>query len=285
MSRIKIMADSPCDLPIEIANEYGITIMPIKFTINNTTYRDKFDMDTDEFYKTLRETGEIPVTSQITPIEFEDYFRETAKDCDEIIAVILSGNASGTFQNAVLAKNIVEEETNVKIHLVDSQSFTFCYGYSALKAAQMVKEGKSSEEIIAKLNEILSKQKVYFGVETLDYLKKGGRIKTTTAVIGGILDIRPLLMIKDGLVSSIDKVKGEKKLFSRMVEYACSAAEEIGENVKFYVLGSDNPDKVDTLEKMLEEKGYKAEDDKFYIGPIIGTHAGPGAYGIMVTID
>jgi len=285
MSRIKIMADSPCDLPLEIADKYGVTIMPIKFTINGTTYRDKFDMDTSKFYRILRETGEIPVTSQITPVEFEDYFREAANDCDEIIAIILSGSSSGTFQNATLAKNIIEDERNVKIHLIDSQSFTFAYGHTVLKAAKMVQEGKSSDEIVAKITNTLETQKVYFGVETLDYLKKGGRIKTTTAVIGGILDIRPLLMIKDGLVSSIDKVKGEKKLFSKMVEYACSAAEDIGENVKFYVLGSDNLDKVDTLKKMLEEKGYKAEDEQFYIGAIIGTHAGPGAYGIITTID
>ncbi len=284
MSRIKIMADSPCDIPLSLANESDITIIPIKFTIDGTTYRDKYDMEIQEFYKVLRETGAVPVTSQITPLEFEEAFREEAKDYDEIIAIILSGSSSGTFQNANLAKSIVEDETDVKIHLVDSQSFSFAYGYSVLKAAKMVKEGKTSSEIIEKLNNILSTQKVYFGVETLDYLKKGGRIKTTTAVIGGILDIRPVLMIKDGLVSAIDKVKGEKKFFSKIIEYVVSAAAEI-ENHKIYVLHSDVPEKAEILKGMLREKGLKPEEEQFYVGPVIGTHAGPGAYGIIVTVD
>ncbi len=284
MSRIKIMADSPCDVPLSLANEYDITIIPIKFTIDSKTYRDKYDMDTKEFYEVLRKTGAVPVTSQITPLEFEEAFREASKEYDEIIAVILSGSSSGTLQNANLAKSIIEEETNVKIHIVDSQSFTFAYGYSVLKAAKMVKEGKSSDQIVQKLNHILSTQQVYFGVETLDYLKKGGRIKTTTAVIGGILDIRPVLTIKDGLVSSIDKVKGEKKFYSKIVEHAVNAASEI-ENHKIYVLHSDVPEKAEILKDMLRQNGLTPEDEQFYIGPVIGTHAGPGAYGIIVTVD
>ena len=284
MSRIKIMADSPCDIPLSLANEKDITIIPIKFTIESKTYRDKYDMDTKEFYEVLRKTGAVPVTSQITPLEFEEAFREASKNYDEIIAVILSGSSSGTLQNANLAKSVVEEETDVKIHIVDSQSFTFAYGYSVLKAAKMVKEGKTSDQIVEKLNHILSTQKVYFGVETLDYLKKGGRIKTTTAVIGGILDIRPVLAIKDGLVSAIDKVKGEKKFYSKIVEYAVNAASEI-ENHKIYVLHSDVPEKAEILKDMLRQNGLNPEDEQFYIGPVIGTHAGPGAYGIIVTVD
>ena len=110
MSRIKIMADSPCDVPLSLANEYDITIIPIKFTIDSKTYRDKYDMDTKEFYEVLRKTGAVPVTSQITPLEFEEAFREASKEYDEIIAVILSGSSSGTLQNANLAKSVVEEE-------------------------------------------------------------------------------------------------------------------------------------------------------------------------------
>lgn len=284
MSKIKIMVDSPSDLPLDLAKEYDITVMPIKYTIDDITYRDKFDQSEKEFYNLIRTTGKIPVTSQITPLEFEEYFREAAKDCDEIIAIILSSAASGTFRNANMAKEVIEEETNIKIHLFDSKSFSFCYGYLALKAGMMAKEGKTAEEILEKIKYISENYKVAFGVETLDYLKKGGRIKTTTAVIGGILDIRPMLSIKEGLVVATDKVKGEVKFNKKLMELTENAAKEI-KNHKIFVLSSDVDEKCEKFKAELKDKGYKVDDRLIPVGAVIGSHAGPGVFGIIVTVE
>lgn len=281
MSKIKILVDSTSDIPLEVAEKNGITVLPIKFTINGKTYNDKFDMSEKDFYKVIRETGDIPVTSQITPLDFENAFRELSKEYDEILVFTISSVASGTFQNANLAKNIVEDETNVKIHLFDGKAFSMAYGHFALKAAKMIEENKSVEEIFEKLTLIRDSQQVYFGVETLDYLKKGGRIKTATAVIGGMLDIRPMLELKDGLVVATDKVKGEKKFILKIIDNAVNAYNEI-ENPEVYLFESDNPEISAILTSKLEEKGVKV-NHKVAVGSVIGAHAGPGVYGIMVT--
>lgn len=282
MSKIKILVDSTSDIPLEVAEKNGITVLPIKFTIGGKTYNDKFDMSEKDFYKVIRETGEIPVTSQITPLDFENAFREMAKECDEIIAFTISSVASGTFQNANIAKNIVEDETDVKIHLFDGKAFSLAYGHLALKASKMIEENKSVEEIFERLTKIRDSQQVYFGVETLDYLKKGGRIKTATAVIGGMLDIRPMLELKDGLVVSTDKIKGEKKFISKLIDNTVNAYNEI-ENPEVYLFESDNPDISALLTSKLEEKGIKV-DHLVSVGSVIGAHAGPGVYGIMVAM-
>jgi DegV family protein with EDD domain len=154
----------------------------------------------------------------------------------------------------------------------------------ALEAGKMAKEGKTIDEILERLNYNLNTRKVYFGVETLDYLKKGGRIKTTTAVIGGMLDIRPLLSIKDGLVVAIDKVKGEKKLLSKI---AMCIEEDVKDNPNYmvYILNSDSSGPCETIKTLFDEKGIKYEKETIAVGSVIGSHAGPGVYGFLVVFD
>ncbi len=281
MSKIKILVDSACDMPIETAKEKNIRILPFKLTLDGENYiNDRFDITEEEFYKKLRETDAFPKTAQITPAVFEDVFKEELENADELIYIGLSSKASGTFNNANLAKGIVEEETGKKVHLVDGKMFSYGYADAAVRAAEMIEGGASSEETVEKLNEILDNTVTYFGVETLDYLKKGGRISTMSAIIGGMLDIRPVLKIYDGLVGAIDKVKGEKKLFLKMEEYMKKETEGLND-YRLTILTADKQDKIDKLVEIAERNNIKVHRTGL-VGPVIGCHSGPGAFGFII---
>ncbi len=281
VAKIKIITDSASDVALEKAEALGIHIIPLKLTLDGENYiRDKFDISNAEFFKHIRDTGVVPKTSQILPHEFEEVFKSYEDEYDEIIMITLSSASSGTYNNAKNIAAEVEEGGKIKIHVVDGKSFSFGYGVLAVRAAELAKDGKSSAEIIEEIQKMIENQRVYFAVETLDYLKKGGRISTTTAVIGGMLDIRPILSIKDGLVASVDKVKGEKKLYSKIAEKVKATIEEIPEN-KVYFLESDNPETSAKLLAALEAVGI-TPDEKGEVGSLIGSHAGPGVMGIVM---
>ena len=285
MSKIKILTDSASDITLEQAKEFDIGFIPICLTFDGEkVLEDKYDIGTEEFYKRLREKGDIPKTTQITPGKFSEVFSGYAKDYDELIVFLIGSNTSGTFQNAFNAKAEVEEETNLKIHLVDTQLLSMGYGYPVIRAAQMVKEGLSSEEIIAKCEAMIKSCYTLFAVETLDFLKKGGRIKTATAIIGGMLDIRPILMVTDGLVHAIEKVKGEKKVFPKFMELLAPKVAEM-KNPKIIILDSDVPEKAEKLKAMVKEKLDLDVTMTGPVGVIIGAHAGPGVLGIIAIDD
>ncbi len=280
MSKIKIMIDSPGDISLEVAKENDIEILPIKFSLEDeeTLLRDKFDMAEDEFYKIIRDTGVIPKTVQITPIEFEEAYRKYVGEYDEIIMITISAAGSGTNRNAELAADMVKDE--IKVHVVDSNMYSYCYGLMALKAKELADAGKSAEEIVAEIEKQRDNTTAFFAVETLEYLKKGGRISTMSAIIGGVLDIRPVLQVtEDGKVAAVEKVKGEKKMYLKMKELIKKEVE--GKEYDLYSLYSDKKENLDKITDMLEADGLKISGGS-RVGAVIGAHAGPGVFGIVI---
>ncbi len=285
MSRIRILTDSASDITLEQAKEFDIGFIPICLTFDGeNVLEDKYDIGTEEFYKRLRETGDIPKTTQITPGKFSEVFSAHAENYDEIIVFLIGSNTSGTFQNAFNAKAEVEEKCDLKIHLVDTQLLSMGYGYPAIRAAQMVKEGLSSSEIISKCEAMIKSAYTLFAVETLDFLRKGGRIKTATAIIGGMLDIRPILTVTDGLVHAIEKVKGEKKVFPKFMDLLAPKLAEM-KNPKVIILNTDVPEKADSLSALIKENFSLDTALNASVGVIIGAHAGPGVIGVIAIDD
>ena len=285
MSRIKVLTDSGSDITLEQAKEFDIGFIPICLTFDGEkVLEDKYDIGSEEFYKRLRETGDVPKTTQITPGKFVEVFSGYAGEYDELIVFLIGSNTSGTFQNAFNARAEVEENTGLKIHLIDTQLLSMGYGYPAIRAAQMVKEGLSSDEIISKCEAMIKSCYTLFAVETLDFLKKGGRIKTATAIIGGMLDIRPILTVTDGLVHAIEKVKGEKKVFPKFIDLLTPKVAEM-KNPKIVLMNSDVPEKVENLKNLIKEKLGLDVEMINPVGVIIGAHAGPGVLGILLMDD
>lgn len=284
MSKIRVIVDSAGDLPLDVAEKNNILVVPIKFTFDGeNVVKDKYEMSSAEFYKKERETGIIPKTMQISPADFEDVFRNEAKEYDELIVLTLGAKTSGTFNNANLAAQTVMEDTDVEICVIGSDTLSYSYGYVALKTAEKIADGASYEEATDYMKKMLAEVKTFFTVETLDYLKKGGRITTASAIIGGILDIRPIIEIKDGLTTAIDKVKGEKKAILRLAQLAKEVSEG-KENAKAIVLNTDVPDKIAILKNMLEAQGLEVIDEGS-VGPVIGCHSGPGAFGVSIVFE
>lgn len=285
LSKIHILADSSCDLTIEEAKQYDVRILPFSLNFENgEEYADRYDITPEEFYKKIRTTGDIPKTVQITPAKFEEYFREEASlGYEEIVVTVIASTASGTYQSAVIAKGAVEDEGLIKVHLVDSMNLAFGTGNAVIQGAKALKEGKSAEEIAEIITDTVRSTKSYFVVETLDYLRKGGRIKTATAVIGGVLDIRPILHIANGCVEAFDKVRGEKKVIPKLISIFKQEVEN-AEDSTIMILHGDALDKAKELSVRLKEETGKGADIIHDVGAIIGSHSGPGVLGLVFTV-
>ncbi|MBO5364580.1 MAG: DegV family protein, partial [Clostridia bacterium] len=216
---IKIMADTAADIDLATAQELDITILPFMIHFGEKSVRADINLDPDEFYTMLRDYDDIPSTSQISPADIEELYRAQGKD-NSIIYITISSKASGVHNSASLVAKQLTEEEGFDITVVDSTMFSYPIGYSVVEAAKMAKEGKSKEEILARLKETYTRDTAYFMVDDLAFLKKGGRIKATTMAIGTMLDIKPILNINDGLVEAYKKVRGTKKALATLVDYA-----------------------------------------------------------------
>lgn len=275
---IKIMADAAADIPSAVAKELNITIFPLMIHFGGDSLLADINLDPHDFYQKLRDFGDIPSTSQVSPADIEELYRAGGKE-NPIIYISISSKASGIHNTAsIVAKQLIEEE-GYDITVVDSTMFSYPIGYSVVKAAEMARDGKSKEEILAMLKENYAHDTAYFMVDDLAFLKKGGRIKATTMAIGTMLDIKPILNINDGLVEAYKKVRGTKKALATLVDYAVERMDNPSEN-EVILLHADAPDKMEIMEKMVKEKVNPKSIQILPVGPIIASHAGLGVIGI-----
>ncbi|HSQ33311.1 MAG TPA: DegV family protein, partial [Peptostreptococcaceae bacterium] len=214
MSNIKVVCDSLSDIPKTLIDEYDIDVVPLTIIIEGKEYRDGVDISINEFYKKLRTEKVIPKTSQATYMQFKEVFDKHIKDGKTILYVGGSSAASGTYQSGIMAKNDIDGD----IYTFDTMNFSYGSGMQVVQAAKMAKEGKNIEDILKQLQIMKDKMDVIFSVDTLEYLQKGGRISSTKAAIGTMLNIKPILEVRDGLVTNIAQVRGKKNVISKMVE-------------------------------------------------------------------
>ena len=275
---IKIITDSSCDLGINFIEENNIELIPLLLNLDGETLKDDLgkSLGYREFYEKLR-AGSMPSTSQINIYTFEEKFKELLDKGYEILYIGLSSALSGTFNSANMARNnILEENPNAKIAVVDSISVSMGLGMLIKKACKMIEEGKMLEDIVQWIEE--NKNKVIHAilVDDLKHLKRGGRVSASTAAVGSILNIKPLLKLNNsGAVEVSEKIKGKKKGFKRLVSIVKENAINI-ENEILYIMHGDVLEEAQYLKGIiLQELNFK--DVKVeYIGTVIGTHGGPG---------
>lgn len=278
MNNIKIICDSLSDVPKDILEKYDIEVVPLTVILNGKEYKDGIDITKEEFYKILRDDKVYPKTSQATYAQFTEVFEKYIKQGKEIIYISGSSSATGTYQSANMAKNDLDTDN---IYTYDSQTFSFGIGYLVVKAAELAKEGKSPNEIIEILNDIREKSYLLFSVDTLDYLKNGGRISSTKATIGSILNIKPILDVKDGLVSSVAQVRGKKNVISKMIELVKENCGEDLSNQIIYIGYSDDFKEKEKLTDAIKEEFNPIDIQYFMVGTCIGAHSGPGVTGLL----
>ncbi len=283
MSKIKIITDSGSDITLETAKKLNIRMLPISFTFDGETYyREGLDMGKDEFYEKLSDkNAQVPKTAQVTPVQFIDaYNEEYDNGYDTLIVVTISSKGSGMYQNAVMSANEVMDERGGEIIVIDTLGYSCLYGGAVIHAAKMILEGKGKDEIVSYLQDATGSMKAYFLVEDLLHLKKGGRINAATLVVANMLDIKPLLAIKEGLVVQDGKLRGSKRLMKKLVDKAKADGFELsGKSV--YVVNTACPD---IAKELIDELNNVFADVKFIelkLGAVIGCHGGPGLVGFV----
>lgn len=280
MGKTIIVIDSTADLPKSIRDELGMHIVPLNVHFGTEVYKDQVDLDSKSFYEKLRNSSVLPRTSQPSPGAFIDVYKQVATPKDLVISLHISSKASGTYQSALMAKSLLPD---YNIEVIDSEGLSLHYGMQAIELAKKANEGASLKDILEHLKLVKQKIQVCFTVETLEYLHKNGRIGTANAFLGTVLNIKPILSIENGMVSGIEKVRGRKKALKRLVEYVDEkTADSTGNKLYLGIVQGDAIDEADALEEDLRKVFPKVESIlRADMGPIIGSHAGPGSLGIV----
>ncbi|MCG7213794.1 DegV family protein [Paenibacillus mucilaginosus] len=280
MSGVRIVTDSTADLPADIRKELGIEMVPLKVLFGSEAFADGVDLGPDEFYAKLAAAGSLPTTSQPSPAEFLEVYERLAKEGDgPILSIHLASVLSGTYQSAMLASTMVEGGADVTV--VDSRSASWGIGNMVIAAAEAAREGRSKEEILEIVRKLQEETKIYFLVDTLEYLQKGGRIGRAAALVGSLLNIKPILSLNPGgEVYSLDKVRGQKKAMNRIVELI---REDFGDRPIRLIPGyTSNKETAAELQSLIAQNFDVTEVRYGPIGPVIGTHVGPGTVAAFV---
>lgn len=274
MSGIRIVTDSTADLPTEIVEEYGITVVPLKVFFGQEEYSDGVDLTSDQFFRKLKASDEISATSQPAPAEFVEYYRPLVEEGASIISIHISSELSGTLQSAKVAKKMLDYND---LEIINSRVASVPLGMMSVAAARAARAGKSKEEVVNIIHKIKENQWTFFVVDTLEYLKRGGRIGKATAFLGSLLNIKPLLYLKEGMVYPGEKVRGRNKAFKKVVE---AFQKEMGDQELWgYIAYGDNSAGVEKLREEINKKLNCREIWENQLGPVIGTHVGPGIFG------
>ena len=275
---IKIVTDSTSYISDEYIKKYDIKLVSLNVIINGVSSRE-VDIENEVFYEEIRNSKEIPKSSQPIPNEMLNTFKEIVKDGDSIVGIFLSSKMSGTYSNANMIKDmILEDYPDADIHILDSKTNCMQMGFAVIEAARTASEGKSINEVINAANHVINNSRFLFTPETLEYLKKGGRIGGAAALFGNVLQIKPILTVVNGETSVFKKVRTRKKAIEEIVKTVLEEIESkgFGDIVVHHINCQEDGLK---LAKALENKLGKKVDIQS-IGPVIGVHVGPGSIGI-----
>tara|TARA_A100001037_G_scaffold40365_1_gene31430 strand:+ start:618 stop:1460 length:843 start_codon:yes stop_codon:yes gene_type:complete len=272
---IKIVTDSTSDLPENTAKQYGIEVVPLNIHFGDQVYKDGIDLTTEEFFDKLINGPEFPSTSQPSLGEFIDTYERIAEPGDDIISIHLSSKLSGTYNSAEQASKQLEGKINV--HLVDTEQVTITVGLAAISAAKCVRDGGTIEDAISACMSTASRSNFYALFDTLEFLSKGGRIGKAQSMLGSLLKIRPLLMLEEGLVAPYAKARSKKAGLVKMEKTIRS----LGEAEEVAVMYSTDSEDAEVIAKNLSDLLPSGKEPIILkVGPVIGTHAGPGLVAV-----
>jgi DegV family protein with EDD domain len=276
VGRIRIVTDSTADISVDIRETLGIKMVPLKIHIGGETFLDAVTLQSEQFYEKLVSSSAMPTTSQPSPVEFVDVYKRIAEEDGpdvKIVSIHLSSALSGTYQSAVLARSMLEGEIDVTI--IDSKSASYGIGALVVAAAEAANDGRSVDEIVRLVQKMRDNFYIFFLLDTLEYLRKGGRIGKASAVLGSLLNIKPILTIdSEGEVAAVDRVRGQKKAMARLVELLEEKLD--GQSIRLQIAHANHPEGAEELQTLIAERITVASVGYVTLGPVIGTHAGPG---------
>ena len=270
---IKIITDSTSDIDLKYAQELNVEVVPLKVIIDGKEYKDRIDLQPEEFYDLLVNSQTLPSTSQPSPQDFVDLYETAKNNNDSVIVITLSSVISGTYQSANLAKDLVDYDD---IYVIDSLGTTQMQRLLVLKAVALRNEGMNAQDLYTFLEEYKHRIRLFAFVDTLEYLYKGGRLSRTAATAGTLLKFKPIIGFDEGKLDVFAKARGTQKATAKIIDLIQQDGEmDLDEPICIGYTGSS--DGLDKFENTLRETLHFDETLHGIVGPVIGTHAGPGA--------
>ncbi|CFX20531.1 DegV [Syntrophomonas zehnderi OL-4] len=282
---IKIIADSTCDLPLDVIEKYDIGMALATIIIDGHTYRDKIDMTANDFFNIIEDLPEPPITSMSSPNEYLNIFNQAVLDGhNQILCICMSSGTSGAYQSAVIAQSYFYEEhpqANVQIHIVDSKCMSHGSGWLTLKSARLKEQGSTFEQLIEFNERYKTRVKHFLSVDDLEHLRRSGRLSNASTFIGKILNIRPIMTMKNSRGAIVAKEKGRKRVLEHYVrEFIKRHDPEITD---FIIIGysSDLTYAENLKHKLIRESNFAGEVFIMQMGIAVGTHVGLGGLSMF----
>ena len=273
---IRIVIDSTSDVTDEIIKKYNIKMVPLTVNFENESFLDKVELNSKQFFEKLETAEKLPTTTLVSPGTFMEVFSDILLEGDKVLGLFLASEFSGTYDSACMAKNMIGSDD---IYIIDSRSV--CLGAFALilEAIELVQQNKDIEEIVKELEALREKVVAVAALDTLKYLEKGGRLSKGQAVVGTLLNVKPIVEIKDGKISVIEKIRGKNKAVKWFDEWIEKNNYDLSNKTVLLFHGKAY-EQLKMLRESIEDK-YKIKNIiEQEIGAVIGTHSGPGVLGI-----
>lgn len=280
MARVRVVTDSACDLPAALAKEQGITVVPLSIRFGSEEFVDGATLSADDFWARCAASPVLPETAAPSPGAFQEAFLAAAHDgYDAVVCITISSGVSGTHQSARTAADSVKDR--IRVLTVDSRTATMGQGLIVLDVAALAATGASPEDIVARSEALIKRTQVFGAIDNLEHLEKGGRIGGAKALLGTLLAIKPVVTVTDGMVGEESK----QRTRSRSLRYVAGKARDAGPISRMAVCNGAATD-IDDFLSMLD--GVKSEHPMVVVdlGPVVGTHTGPGTIGLcLITAD
>ncbi|MGN7939435.1 DegV family protein [Virgibacillus sp. 6R] len=271
-----ILTDSTAYIPKDLRDKHDIYMIPLSVIFGDETYQEENEMTAEQFFAKVKERQELPTTSQPPVGMFVELFENLSKEYDAVISIHLSSGISGTYNGAVTAGTMVD---TIKVYPFDSEISCMVQGFYALEASEMAKAGRTPEEILERLNEMKKSVNAYFIVDDLSNLQRGGRLSGAQALIGSLLQVKPILHFEDKVIVPFEKIRTKKKALNRVYDLFHEVAGN-NERIRAVVIHANRPEEAAAMKQELEEKYPNVECLISYFGAVIGTHLGEGAIGL-----
>ena len=271
-----VVTDTTAYLPKELREQYNIQYIPLSVIFGNEVYREELEITVSDFYDMVKRSEKLPTTSQPSVGEFVELYEKLARDYDAIISIHLSSGISGTYQGAVSAGQMVE---GVSVYPFDTEMSCMIQGFYAIEAAKLARQGAEPEQIMERLEDLKKTARAYFMADDLSHLQRGGRLSGAQALIGSLLQVKPLLHFVDTKIVPFEKIRTRKKAMKRMVELLGEDA-STGKPLQAVIIHANREEEAKDWKEELQQLYPNVEFSISYFGPVIGTHLGEGAMGL-----
>jgi len=267
---IKIVTDSAADLPDQLAQELGITVVPLYVRFGEEVYRERVDITDEEFYQRLLHGTVHPVTIQPSPQDFANVYQKLSQEADGIVSIHISAKLSGTYNSALMAKEMIEKKCPIEV--IDSQLISVSLWLVDIVAATRAKAGEGLEKVVEEVKQAIPKIHLLALFDTLKYLQLGGRIGKSKALLGSILNVKPMITLKDGETAPVGQVRSRAKGIDRLFDFVKNAT-----NIQdLAIVYSTTPDEAQALAERIDPIFTKERIKIARVGTTLGVHAGPG---------